>query len=884
MAPRPGSYVAVSAVAAAAVALWYRWRRKTRALEYIEHHGCRMPLPVAHPEDLSLSAERLDQITRWSDGWVAAGKVPGMITLIARHGKLTYLHMSGLADVENKLPLAANTIMRFYSMTKPVTSVGAMILYERGLFQLDEPISHHLPSFNNPHVLEDGKRVPAKREITFRDLLMHTAGLGYGDGETDIDELYENSRIGSNTPSDMTLAEFVDRLGRLPLAFHPGESWRYSYATDVLGRLLEVLTGMPLDKFLHDELFAPLGMVDSCFCVSKTDDDRLARLAQVYKAREELDIEVGQRARQRRRFERSNAYLLHRLRIGKAISVSSETNEPTSGTNEASPASNEMPSIARSASAEKRVERRTRTVVISTAAQPGWLDTPECPLSLSPLGGEPMLIQILRQLVLGGIERVVIITGFRGEQVRNALSSHPVSRQLEVIFVDVGETYNEGYARSLLAAAPIVKRDEWLLHPTDHFYHHSLIIDMCHAPLDVHDHGEQPIDADSETCTQQSPGHASAFEALVLTESTPKHRKNRSHVRVKIARHAAEHTAGPRGSCCTVESLERWGDDDLDDDEDDNAKESWAFGEHEGIEAGLYKCSAVVFEQLERIASTLPLFSSLQIFQIIANQGRLGAVSTGGRRWFAIDGPDTLEDESVQSVHQIRGRSAAEKRAMLREKVADTEPVRRSKPRVVKSKLSVPGDIGADDNQLSATAPAKPRFDICPVDDAGDFTEEPVQFLSGGGGVLSTAHDYARFAQMLLNKGELDGRRILSRKTMEYMTRNQLPLEGSGSVRRVDIDAIATDSGFNETSFDGIGFGLGWSVVQDPIKASLLCSKGEYGWGGWASTFFAVDVREPESNPSNPLLHVILPLCPWSCQKSRPMTGVARCDSRPNAA
>mmetsp|Transcript_32726 Transcript_32726/g.86001 ORF Transcript_32726/g.86001 Transcript_32726/m.86001 type:complete len:875 (-) Transcript_32726:377-3001(-) len=843
MAPRPGAYVAISAVAAAAVVLWCRRRRRTRALEYIEHDGCRMPLPVAHPEDLSLSAERLDQITRWSDGWVASGKVPGMITLIARHGKITYLHMSGLADVESKLPLAANTIMRFYSMTKPVTSVGAMILYERGLFQLDEPISHHLPAFSKPHVLEDGKRVPARREITFRDLLMHTAGLGYGDGETDIDELYENSRIGSNTPSDMTLAEFVDRLGRLPLAFHPGESWRYSYATDVLGRLLEVLTGLPLDKFLHDELFEPLGMVDSCFCISKTDGDRLARLAQVYKAREVLDIEVGQRARQLRRFERSNAYLLHRLRIGKAISDTSGTYEAASGADETSPTSSDMASFMRSASAEKRVKSRTRTVVISTASQPGWLDAPECPMSLSPLGGEPMLIQILRQLVLGGIERAVIITGFRGAQVRDALSSHPVSRQLELIFVDVGETYSEGFARSLLAAAPIVKRDEWLLHPTDHFYHHSLIIDMCHAPLDANDHGDQPADAAAEASTQASPGHASAFEAVVLMERAPKQRKHRAHVRVRFTEHAGERTASSRGSGYTVHSLDKWRDNDEDDDEDD-AKGSEALGDDEGIEAGLFKCSAVVFEELERIASTLPHFSSLQIFQIIANRGRLGAMSTRGRRWFAIDGPETFEDGSVQSVRQNAGRSAAEKRAILCEEAADVDPVQRSKPRVVKSKLSVPGDIGADDNQLSATAPAKPRFDICPVDDAGDFTEEPVKFLSGGGGMLSTAHDYARFAQMLLNKGELDGKRILSRKTMEYMIRNQLPLEGPGSVRRVDIDAIATDSGFNETSFDGIGFGLGWSVVQDPIKASLLCSKGEYGWGGWASTFFAVDPEE----------------------------------------
>ena len=831
MSARPCAFLAISAVTTALVVLWYRRRRMTRALSYIEHTGCHLPLPVAHPEDLSLSAERLDQITRWSDGWVAAGKVPGMITLIARHGKLTYLHLSGNADVEHKLPLAANTIMRFYSMTKPVTSVGAMILYERGLFQLDEPISHHLPSFAAPHVLENDQLVPARREITFRDLLMHTAGLGYGDGETDIDELYENSRIGSNTPSDMPLAEFVDRLGRLPLAFHPGESWRYSYATDVLGRLLEVLTGQPLDKFLHDNVFEPLGMVDSCFCVSKTDTDRLARLAQVYKAREEFDVEVGQRARQRRRFERSHAYLLHRLRIGKASSDASDANAPSA-------ASHATPLVARSPSAEQRVMRRTRTVVISTAAQPGWLDTPECPMSLSLLGGEPMLIQILRQLILGSIERVVIVTGFRGAQVRDVLSSHPVSQQVELIFVDVGESYSDGFARSLLAAAPIVKGDEWLLHCPDHFYHHSLIKDMCEASLCSHRSGEQLDEAaDGETGSQRPSADVTAFDALVLMETKPKPRMHSSRVRVQVSKCAGEPAAWARGYCHAVDSLS-WLDGDQakvqSEEPKKQSEEPSTEGTSESVEAGLYKCSAVVFEHMERIASTLPHFSAMQVFQAIANQGRLGAMSTHGCKWFAIDGPETLEH---QSVHLTAERSTA-----IYENTAPVEPVQRPQPRVIQSKLGVAGNSGADDSLLSASAPAKPRFDVCPLEDAGDFTEEPVRFISGGGGMLSTAHDYARFAQMLLNKGELDGKRILSRKTVQYMTRNQLPQEGPGSVRRVDIDAIATDSGFNETSFDGIGFGLGWSVVQDPIKASLLCSQGEYGWGGWASTFFAVDV------------------------------------------
>jgi CubicO group peptidase (beta-lactamase class C family) len=220
----------------------------------IEHdsrrHG-RLPLPPAHPAEVGLSAERLEHISTWADGWVASGKVPGMITAIVRRGKLVYLHLCGCADVERDRPFQTNTVLRAYSMTKCVTSVVAMVLYERGLFQLDEPISHFLPAFANPRVLlEDGTLVAADREITVKDLLTHTAGLGYGDGEGEIDELYAGARIGWNTPSDMSLAEFVDRLGRIPLGSHPGERWRYSYATDVLGRLLEVwLTrGCPVEQ------------------------------------------------------------------------------------------------------------------------------------------------------------------------------------------------------------------------------------------------------------------------------------------------------------------------------------------------------------------------------------------------------------------------------------------------------------------------------------------------------------------------------------------------------------------------------------------------------------------------------------------------------------
>ena len=829
----------------ALIVYWYRMKRRAalRAIEHIEHEGCQMPLPAAHPEDVGLSPCRLSSITDWADGWVAAGKIPGMITMIARNGKLTYMHSSGLADVERQLPFAFNTIMRFYSMTKPVTSVGAMILFERGFFQLDEPISHHLPSFARPQVLEDGKPVRARREITFRDLLMHTAGLGYGDGETDLDELYESARIGSNTPADMSLAEFVDRLGRLPLAYHPGESWRYSYATDVLGRLIEVISGLALDEFLRREVFEPLRMVDSCFYLQKDDHERRARLAQVYQATD--DREVGPSARQRRRFERSNAYLLHRLRVsGDAADEASEN----AGVSSTPPRC-----------VDDENGGTCRTVVISAAALPGWLDTPDCPQVLSPLGGEPMLIQILRQAIRGGITRAIIITGFRGAQVRDALSNHPVAGQLELTFVDVGETYSDGFARSLLAAAPIVQGEDWLLHCADRFYHHQTITDMRNASLCAQCPAEAAASQREQGCVQGDSGplQPRSLDAIVLAEPAPG-RSQHSNVGIKldVRFDASSSSEWARGSLRMVQSFVNLTDGasrGMDETTSVPTDASALLSSHgaDAVEAGLFKCSAAVLDHFKALATTLPHFSVMQALQRVAAQGKLSAMSTGELKWFGIDRfgidrPETLEVQSARFLRLNPTLGPVHDSCALPSAADQHDPptsASASRPRVVKSLL---GTSGLDDDSLlSATPPAMRRYSICPVDDAGDVANGPVAFLSGGGGMLSTAHDYARFAQMLLNHGELEGRRILSRKTMQFMTRNHLPLDGgAGSVRRLDIDAIAEDSGFNETSFDGIGFGLGWSIVQDPIKASLLCSKGEYGWGGWASTFFAVDPEE----------------------------------------
>ena len=206
----------------------------------------------------------------------------------------------------------------------------------------------------------------------------------------------------------------------------------------------------------------------------------------------------------------------------------------------------------------------------------------------------------------------------------------------------------------------------------------------------------------------------------------------------------------------------------------------------DALDAGLFKCSAAVFDHLEELATQLPHFSAMQVFQKVAAQGRLIAMSTGGLQWFAVDRPETLEAHAARLVRLIptlssmRGSSALRSTAVQDGSAASsrTEPGTKSssRPRVVKSNLGTSGCIRTDDSLLSATCPAKQRFYICPVGWAGEVIG-PVAFLSGGGGMLSTAHDYARFAQMLLNHGEIDGRRILSRKTMQYMVRNQLPLD-----------------------------------------------------------------------------------------------------------
>ncbi|MEM7253967.1 MAG: serine hydrolase domain-containing protein [Pseudomonadota bacterium] len=239
------------------------------------------PLLIATPESVGLSATRLANIRPWMERYVNEGKLPGALTLVARRGRVAYLDFTGDADVENQVPIAEDTIFRFYSMTKPITSVALMMLYEEGAFQLNDPVSKFIPSFAELNVFsggtaEDYRVEPARRAMTVRDLFTHTSGFTYGFmQEMPVDALYRQHKVGG-VDFDGDLGDMIARLAELPLRSHPGEEWNYSVSTDVLGYLVEVMSGRTFDRFLTERILNPLGMVDTGFWVPAESANRLA--------------------------------------------------------------------------------------------------------------------------------------------------------------------------------------------------------------------------------------------------------------------------------------------------------------------------------------------------------------------------------------------------------------------------------------------------------------------------------------------------------------------------------------------------------------------------------------------------------------------------------
>ncbi len=242
-------------------------------------------LPKAKPEAEGFSPERLERIGTAVQHGIDEKRIAGAVTLVMRHGNVVWFKGQGMMDREGGKAMPTDALFRICSMTKPITSVAVMMLYEEGKFLLDDPVSKYLPEFKNSKVLVkppsggEPYTIPATREITIRDLLRHTSGLTYNWNET-LGAMYTNANVATGLmPYDGTIADSVKRLAAQPLLFNPGERWEYSLGVDVLGRLVEVMSGKPLDEFFRTRIFEPLGMKDSFFFVP---DDKVGRLATAY--------------------------------------------------------------------------------------------------------------------------------------------------------------------------------------------------------------------------------------------------------------------------------------------------------------------------------------------------------------------------------------------------------------------------------------------------------------------------------------------------------------------------------------------------------------------------------------------------------------------------
>ena len=242
-------------------------------------------VPTATAESVGMSSKRLERLDQVMQGYVDRHEVAGVVTLVARQGKVVHFSAVGQRDVENAQSMSYDTIFRIASMTKPIASVALMMLYEEGYFQLRDPISKWLPEFESMQVAVPAppeeriasryKLVPANRPITVQHVLTHTAGLANtyrGLTQTDFQDF-----AAKRKPTD-TVADMVEGLAQLPLNFHPGDRWEYGRATDVVGRLVEVMSGMSFDEFLQSRIFAPLAMSDTHFYLPENKLDRFAGL------------------------------------------------------------------------------------------------------------------------------------------------------------------------------------------------------------------------------------------------------------------------------------------------------------------------------------------------------------------------------------------------------------------------------------------------------------------------------------------------------------------------------------------------------------------------------------------------------------------------------
>jgi CubicO group peptidase (beta-lactamase class C family) len=251
------------------------------APRWLDDARAESPAPVAH----GFSPDGLARVSDYIKNEIASGKIPGAILLIQQHGKPVYFENFGIRDVATELSMSADTIFRLYSMSKPITSVAAMMLVEDGRLALEDPVSKYIPAFAKVKVGvekrgDDGRlalaEAPLDRPITVEDLLRHTSGLTYGFyGENAVRKLYAEADLFNG---DLTNAEFVQRLAKLPLAEQPGTLWDYGHSTDVLGRVIEVVSGKSLFQFEKERLLGPLGMNETAFYIA--DETKRPRVAE----------------------------------------------------------------------------------------------------------------------------------------------------------------------------------------------------------------------------------------------------------------------------------------------------------------------------------------------------------------------------------------------------------------------------------------------------------------------------------------------------------------------------------------------------------------------------------------------------------------------------
>ena len=248
----------------------------------VEEDAARDLAPV-EPAEVGVSAERLDRLAAGMQGMVDNGRLAGVVTLMSRGGKIVHAHVAGVQDIESGAPMERDSIFRIYSMTKPITGVALMMLYEEGKWRLGDPVSRYIPGFANLQVHDgdnaDGspRLVDAERAMTMAELMSHSGGLAYGLGTANhVDRLYREERVLN---ADAPLQTMIDKLSELPLLAQPGTRWYYSIGVDVQGYLVEQISGQPFAEFLQERIFDPLGMVDTAFYVP---EEKLPRLALIY--------------------------------------------------------------------------------------------------------------------------------------------------------------------------------------------------------------------------------------------------------------------------------------------------------------------------------------------------------------------------------------------------------------------------------------------------------------------------------------------------------------------------------------------------------------------------------------------------------------------------